>query len=145
MPRRVMAVICAATFALALAVAAVAQDSPKELKKLDQLEGYDQLRGEKGVEKKVEAVPTGTIEKKIVSSEATPARGPAPLTVHFGADQLPNGVYTWSFGDGSAPAKGRRVTHTYTKPGRYHVLLKVTGAAGTLGESELDVEVTAQP
>lgn len=121
-----------------------AQDSPKELKELDKLEGYDQLRDEKSVKKDLTNAPKQPIESIIVWSEAEPGRGKAPLTVQFAADPpagVDGPVYTWQFGDGSAASQGQTVSHTFVKPGVYRVLLQVTNAKGALGEDELRVKV----
>jgi hypothetical protein len=124
---------------------ALAADTPEELKELDKLQGYDSLPGEKGLKKAMENVPDQPIETLIVWSEAKPTSGAAPLTVAFTADKPPsaaNPVFTWQFGDGSAPATGAAVSHTFAKPGTYKVLLKVTDASGDLGEDELRIKVT---
>ena len=94
---------------------AMAQDSPKELKELDKLEGYDSLPDEKSVKGDMEKVPNQPIETIIVWSEAAPASGKAPLAVTFTADP-PEGVasptYTWKFSDGGT-ATGQKVSHTF--------------------------------
>jgi PKD repeat protein len=38
--------------------------------------------------------------------------------------------YSWDFGDGSSPATGAMVTHTYAQPGTYQVKLTVTDKEG---------------
>lgn len=138
---------CGAALALAVALSASAgaADSPAEVKELDKLQGYDSLKGEKSLKGEMEAVPNQPIETIIVWSEATPTSGKAPLTVQFTADP-PTGVeqpqYSWHFGDGDANAAGQKASHTFTKPGVYRVLLKVTNAKGALGEDELRIKVT---
>jgi PKD repeat protein len=45
-------------------------------------------------------------------------------------------MYSWDFGDGSAPVEGSsavRVSHTYRSVGKYTVTLRVTDAAGQRG------------
>ena len=144
---RIGAWIAAALLCSALApcTGARAEDSQQELKQLDTLQGYNQLPGEKNVKKDMDAVPTQPIETLMVWSEATPTKGAAPLKVAFTADP-PSGVadpvYTWQFGDGGAPASGQSVSHVFEKPGIYKVILKVTNAAGALGEEELRIKVT---
>ena len=122
-----------------------AEDTKKELKQLDQLQGYDQLPDEKSVKKDMLNVPNQPIETLIVWSEAKPTSGAAPLTVAFTADpppSAPDASYAWQFGDGSAAANGQSVSHTFAKPGVYKVLLKVSNGSGMLGEDELRIKVT---
>ncbi len=143
MVRPIITVFCGILLMLPAAGSARAQDNPQELKKLDKLEGYDQLRDEKSVKKDVTNLPKQALESTIVWSEAKPTSGKAPLKVDFAADPVPGAAnYTWQFGDGTATAQGGSVSHTFDKPGVYRVLLKVTSAAGALGEDELRVKVT---
>ncbi|HEY8507282.1 MAG TPA: malectin domain-containing carbohydrate-binding protein [Steroidobacteraceae bacterium] len=57
--------------------------------------------------------------KAVITADVT--YGPSPLTVQFSAagssdpDQDPL-TFTWDFGDGSPPATGTQVTHTFTAP-----------------------------
>lgn len=141
--RTLMAVCCVALLVAAGSGPVAAQDTPKELKELDKLEGYDQLPGEKGVKEAMEAVPDQPIETVIVWSEAKPTSGKAPLTVEFKADQIPAAAtYEWTFGDGTAKAQGATASHTYAKAGTYRVVLKVAGAGGLLGQDEHRIKVT---
>lgn len=80
----------------------------------------------------------------IVWADAEPDSGPAPLTVKLSADPLggmQNPVYTWEFGDGSPQAKGAEVTHTYTRPGSFTVLLTVTDDTGNSGTDKTQIDV----
>lgn len=124
--------------------AATAQDSPKELKELDKLEGYDALPGEKGVKAAMEKVPNQPVETIIVWSEALPTNGKAPLAVTFTADP-PEGVsdptFAWTFSDGGT-ATGAKVEHTFTSTGIHKAMLKVTSPKGDLGMDELRVKVS---
>jgi hypothetical protein len=123
---------------------APAQDSPKELKELDKLEGYDSLPDEKSVKGDMEKVPNQPIETIIVWSEASPSSGKAPLEVTFTADPpegVANPTYTWTFSDGGT-ASGQKVTHTFKAAGVHKATLKVTSAKGDLGMDELRVKVT---
>ena len=66
---------------------------------------------------------------------SNPSSGTAPLTVSFDASAStdPDGSiasYTWDFGDGSAPASGVQVSHTYTALGNLNVRLTVADAEG---------------
>lgn len=121
------------------------EDTQQELKQLDKLQGYQQLPDEKSVKKDMLNVPNQPIETVIVWSEAKPTNGAAPLKVSFVADPPPDvtdAFYSWNFGDGSAPATGQAVSHTFNEPGIYKVLLKVSNTAGTLGQDELRIKVT---
>jgi PKD domain len=121
-----------------------AEDSPKELKELDKLEGYDSLPQEKTVEGEMDKVPNQPVETIIVWSEASPTHGTAPLDVTFTAE-APEGVanptYTWTFGDGST-ASGAKVSHTFTEPGIQKAMLKVTSPKGDLGLDEQRIKVS---
>ncbi len=134
-----------ALLVLVLVAPVHADDTKEELKQLDTLEGYQQLRDEKSVKKDLLNVPNQPIETLIVWSEAKPTSGAAPLKVAFTADPPPNvsgAVYTWQFGDEAATATGQSVSHTFDKPGVYQVLLKVSNASGALGQDELRIKVT---
>jgi len=48
--------------------------------------------------------------------------------------------YEWDFGD-NTNGQGKTVTHTYTKPGIYNVVLTVTDAAGLTSKDTLKVNV----
>jgi PKD repeat protein len=70
----------------------------------------------------------------IPSFRGTPQAGKAPLRVDFDAraSRDPNGFVTgfsWEFGD-NTKGNGRRVSHTYTRPGRYTVTLTVMDDSG---------------
>ena len=137
--------LATALCAIGLVVSAYAADTQEELKQLDTLEGYNQLPGEKSLKKEMEKVPNQPVETIIVFSEAKPTSGAAPLTVAFTADPpqtISNPTYTWQFGDGGATSTGQSVSHTFTKPGIYKVVLKITSPAGDLGLDEQRIKVT---
>lgn len=135
--------MAAALMLLAGGRPAVAQDSPKELKELDKLEGYDSLPKEGTVKKDMEQMPKQPVETIIVWSEASPTHGKAPLTVTFTADP-PDGVasptYAWTFSDGGS-ASGAKVSHTFTTKGVQRATLKVTSPKGDLGMDEQRIKV----
>ena len=124
--------------------ALAAEDSPKELKQLDKLEGYDSLPKEGTVKKDMEQMPKQPVETIIVWSEASPTHGKAPLAVTFTADPpegVANPTYTWTFSDGGS-ATGQKVSHTFKDAGVQKAMLKVSSAKGVLGMDELRVKVT---
>jgi len=122
---------------------AQAEDSPKELKQLDKLEGYDSLPQEKSVKGDMEKVPKEPVETIIVWSEASPTHGKAPLAVTLTAE-APDGVanpsYAWTFSDGGT-ATGAKVSHTFSAPGVQRAMLKVTSPKGDLGLDEQRIKV----
>jgi endoglucanase len=83
-----------------------------------------------------------------VTMTANPQSGTAPLRVSFEAQGSdPEGsrvTYRWSFGDGSGPETGRRVTHTYRSPGTYTARVTATDREGASSTAELEITVTAQ-
>jgi PKD repeat protein len=75
--------------------------------------------------------------------------GPAPLGVSFsgsGSTSANAGDlrYQWDFGNGNG-ATGVNVTHTFTAPGRYTVILIVTDAANEEGRASVDVRAAGGP
>jgi len=86
---------------------------------------------------------TGTSPVQAVIGYST-ASGPAPLTVVLSAaastSTNPGPLsYRWDLGDGNT-ADQVQVEHTYTRPGRYRVVLRVTDATGAVGVAGLDVQ-----
>ena len=56
--------------------------------------------------------------------------------------------YTWDFGDGTPPQKGPKVYHTYTKGGRYPVILTVddgTGLSNSRSTTSIAVNINDPP
>ncbi|WP_299611168.1 PKD domain-containing protein [uncultured Tateyamaria sp.] len=57
-------------------------------------------------------------------------------------------VYTWDFGDGSAPRTGQTITHVYPRSGTFPVTLRVDDGTGVSNASAIDattVVVNARP
>jgi hypothetical protein len=74
--------------------------------------------------------------------EVTITLGGAANPLSLTAQALPAGAeISWEFGDGSARQPGADQQHTYAKPGRYTVSLRVV-RDGHLSEFELDVVVS---
>lgn len=76
---------------------------------------------------------------------ASPPSGVAPLDVNFDAGSSSDSDgsisnYAWDFGDGNTGA-GARLTHTYTDPGAYEVVLTVTDDDGATSETTQIVSV----
>jgi PKD repeat protein len=65
---------------------------------------------------------------------------PLPLTFVAVLKEEPTSV-SWDLGDGSKPAGGRVVTHTYAKPGTYDVTLTVSESGGTTSEKKANFVV----
>ncbi len=70
--------------------------------------------------------PTG-----VISFQAEPAVGIAPLTVDFTNTSINlSGFIVWFFGDGNGASHEFHTTHTYTEPGVYSVTLGTLGPYG---------------
>jgi len=78
-----------------------------------------------------------------ISTSAT--SGLAPLTVSFSGAASSGTIqsYEWDFGDGSAPATGASVSHSYTAPGTYSASLKVTSAEGYSDSRAVTISATS--
>ncbi|QRK08137.1 PKD domain-containing protein [Archangium violaceum] len=81
----------------------------------------------------------------VANATATPASGPAPLTVGFsGAGSVDSDgtivSYAWSFGDGQS-GTGSTVSHTYTQPGTYTATLTVTDNEGASASDTVTISV----
>lgn len=77
---------------------------------------------------------------------ATPTSGCAPLNVELTNLTAPDvtGSLSWDLGDG-ASASSTIVTHTYTQPGTYDVLLTVTSPQGCQHDSLFEELITVFP
>ncbi len=82
------------------------------------------------------------------SARATPLGGDAPLEVHFYAGGVTENnddlTYTWYFDDGSDPARGAYVSHTFLVPGVYNVRLVAGTSSLQAGEAVVTITVTGQ-
>jgi PKD repeat protein len=79
---------------------------------------------------------------------ASGIQGAAPFTVTFdgSGSSDPEGSalnYQWDFDDGSAQESGAVVTHTFTTPRTYNVILGVTDSGGASGADLIQIAVTA--
>lgn len=81
-----------------------------------------------------------------VAIQAQPISGPAPLTAALNArisavHSYPAGDYRyqWDFGDGGSSAEIAPV-HTWQKPGKYTVMLKITDPCGAVANASAVVE-----
>ena len=84
-------------------------------------------------------------ERPIASITATPASGPAPLTVSFDGSASTDAdgfivSYQWDFGNGSSGI-GVIATHTYALPGTYTARLIVTDERGATGSASATIVV----
>ena len=78
----------------------------------------------------------------------TSVSGSAPLAVVFNASQSYETVvpstpltYTWNFGDGTPIGSGNVVSHVYSRPGTYEVVLTVIDSNGNTSSSSVNVIV----
>ncbi|MGH8502024.1 MAG: PQQ-dependent sugar dehydrogenase [Gammaproteobacteria bacterium] len=88
---------------------------------------------------------SGNLTPAAVAS-ASPRYGALPLNVSFDGSQSsdPDGdalTFAWNFGDGSPPAFGRNVSHTYSAEGAYFATLTVNDGRG--GEAQASVRIDA--
>lgn len=82
-------------------------------------------------------------------ANANPTRGEAPLTVSFdGTESVdPDGDisrYLWRFKDGSSPAEGATVEHTFQTTGEYEVELVVFDSEGNQDSATVTVTVDSR-
>jgi len=96
-----------------------------------------------------EEMNTSSINTTVTRFSATPPLGKAPLKVTF--DTSYRSIYRsekvllWGFGDGSAKVWGKRVKHTYTKPGTYSATLDVTLDTTASQTPDAAISVTVLP
>gem|GEM_PF-3834583 len=86
----------------------------------------------------------------VLELDGTPGQGVAPDTEKFngGASYSKDASakvtdIRWDFGDGSPPAEGAKVSHTFHQPGTFAVTLSVTDSDGSTGTASLSVQITA--
>ncbi len=82
------------------------------------------------------------VPRLVANITATPPAGPIPLTVQFvgnGSGTFSPYSYSWSFGDGSAVATGKTVSHTYRWTGAFVVNLTVTDYYGATAVTSVTV------
>jgi PKD repeat protein/glucose/arabinose dehydrogenase len=90
-------------------------------------------------------VTLGGNRSPTVTATANPKTGAAPLNVQLtatGSD--PEGgrlTYVWSFGDGSKPATGAKVSHNYKSAGTYTARVTATDPGGRSGSAEVTITV----
>ncbi len=78
------------------------------------------------------------------ASTTTPSTGDLVTFTASASDGVSGIVapYSWDFGDNTPVKQGASVTHTYTAPGTYHVVLTGQDAAGNPGTGSVDVVVS---
>ncbi len=101
--------------------------------------------GRKAEEKAAQPRPL-ILSKLLLSTDAYPDSGDAPLEVQFSADvyagdEAQNPEYEWDFGDGSKKSKETNPLHTYKKPGEYRAVVTVRDDTGREGRDELEISV----
>ncbi len=76
------------------------------------------------------APPVTSGEKEQRTFRASVSQACAGTSVDFKVEHMPeDGIYLWNFGDGSFSNKANP-EHTFTKPGRYQVMLSMSSAGG---------------
>ena len=96
------------------------------------------------------AGPTVTVAAgPLVDVSASPSAGDVGVPIAFTGTLLSGGSaplnYTWSFGDGGAPAYGPAVEHAFAASGSYEVRLTTTDADGAVATARVEVPVAAAP
>ena len=84
--------------------------------------------------------------KPVAMASASKMVGAAPLTVKFDAKESMDYdgdalIYEWSFGKGMPKQTTATPTVTFSKPGTYPAMLKVTDAAGNVATKTMDIKV----
>ena len=73
--------------------------------------------------------------------------GTAPLEVHFTAEGMctdAEGIFTWNFGDGSAPVQEQNPVHVYERPGTYTATVTLADPEhGARDTDEAPITITA--
>lgn len=75
---------------------------------------------------------------------ATPARGPAPLTVRFTDTSEGAMIWLWNFGDGSTGSMIPDPMHTFLEDGAYTVSLKVDNQVGDTDTMKQEIIVSSE-
>jgi len=100
----------------------------------------------------VRVVPMGVILPPAGTPTASFTVTPTPLNISVpaifdasastpGTNSLVIATYSWSFGDGTSPATGVTVTHTFTTAGTFNVTLTVTNDRGLSQSTSQQVTV----
>lgn len=85
---------------------------------------------------KIDDAPDIIIERDV-------QKGCLPVNVEFRTPSANVGTGTWYLNDGSDPVKGLSVSHTYTAPGTYSVVLNYLTEAGCKSQGVLEAAVIA--
>lgn len=101
--------------------------------------------GNEGVAQQEVEYPT-TNSPPTAAVAANTTSGDAPLTVAFDGSEASDPdddieEYIWRFKDGSAPASGQSVTHTFSIAGEYDVELVVVDSAGNRNSETVTITV----
>ena len=86
----------------------------------------------------------------VAQATASPRSGAVPLTVRFDASASsdPDGdalTFTWNFNDGSGGATGAIVTHTFSAPGRFTVVVTVRDSRGASATASIAIDAGNTP
>jgi len=86
------------------------------------------------------------LPRPVANFQANVTSGTAPLTVQFTDKSTGYPVsWQWNFGDFSKPSTDQNPVHTYVKPGKYTVILRVSNIRGQNSAIKPDYIVIPEP
>lgn len=89
----------------------------------------------------MKTAPSVANDKEQRTFRASVSQACAGTSVDFKVEHMPeNGIYLWNFGDGSFSNKANP-EHTFSKPGRYQVMLSMSSAGGGLIQNKPSSDV----
>jgi len=101
--------------------------------------------GNVGIALETITVGEATAPTAVINTTPDPPTGIAPFTVYFNASQSSGCCsivsYSWNFGDGTPIVTGMTISHPFTDPGNYTVVLTVTDSNGNIGYDSVTIIV----
>lgn len=103
--------------------------------------GAQAAAGNSGRSDAAVAPPTSASDKEQRTFRASVSQACAGTPIDFMVERMPeNGIYLWNFGDGSFSNKANP-EHTFSKPGRYQVMLSMSSAGGGFIQNKASSDV----